>query len=173
MATMPTSAAGVGKAGNGDPTQSNSQHGEEDIKQKAHQTPSSQATWRHIFAFTEQRHTGALILASVAAACAAGVKVSHAVFLGNFIDIDTSLGNGTMTTETAAAQVASLCIIFTVLGAASWISNWAFMTAWIIFGEYTAKSARETLFNNLLYKDMAWFDSQEEGVSSALSTIQV
>lgn len=168
MATIPSSA--VGKAGNGDLTY---QCQEEDTEQKAYQPPSSQATWRHVFAFTERHHTGALVVAVVAAACAAGVKVSNAVFLGKFLDIDTALGNGTMTTETAAAKVAFLCIIFTALGAASWIFNWVFMTAWIIFGEYTAKSARETLFNNLLYKDMAWFDSQEDGVSSALSSIQV
>lgn len=173
MASVPSNAVGLGKTENGDPTLSNPQRGEEDIKQKSHRPPSSQATWRHVFAFTERRHTGVLVLAIVAAACAAGVKVSNAVFLGKFLDIDTSLGNGTTTTETAAAKVAFLCIIFTALGAASWIFNWAFMTMWIIFGEYTAKSARETLFNNLLYKDMAWFDSQEEGVSSALSTIQV
>lgn len=171
MATIPSSA--VEKAGNNDLIQSNYQYKEEDIEQNAYPRAPSQATWRHIFAFTERNHTGALMIAIVAAACAAGVKVSNAVFLGKFLDIDTALGNGTMTTETAAAKVAFLCIIFTALGAASWIFNWVFMTAWIIFGEYTAKSARETLFNNLLYKDMAWFDSQEDGVSSALSSMQM
>lgn len=143
------------------------------MKLNTQQPFSSKATWRHVFSFTERRDTGTLVLAIVAAACAAGVKVSNAVFLGQFLDIDTSLGNGTMSAQTASAKVAFVCIIFTALGAASWIFNWAFMTSWIIFGEINAKNARERLFTSLLQKDMAWFDSQEKGVSSALSTIQV
>ncbi|KAJ4418058.1 ATP-dependent permease [Gnomoniopsis sp. IMI 355080] len=170
MATTPSSTSG--KSRNKDIAQSNYEYQEEVMKQTTQEPPSSKAKWRHIFSFTERRHTGTLVLAIVAAACAAGVKVSNAVFLGQFLDIDTSLGNGTMSPETASAKVAFVCIIFTALGAASWIFNWAFMTAWIIFGELNAKNVREKLFTNLLYKDMAWFDSQEKGVSSALSTIQ-
>lgn len=171
MATTPSSS--LGKAGSSIPTQSNYESREETIKQDTHPSPFPKATWRHVFAFTERHHTGTLVLAVAAAACAAGVKISNAVFLGKFLDIDTSLGNGTTSPETATANVAFLCLVFTALGVAAWIFNWAFMTAWIIFGELTAKSARETVFTNLLYKDMTWFDSQKEGVSSALSSIQV
>lgn len=169
----PVSSTAMGRSGSGIPTQSDSECQQEDIKQDNHKTACPKATWRHVFAFTERHHISALVLAVVAAAYAAGVKISNAVFLGKFLDIDTSLGNGTMTMESATDNIAFLCIIFTVLGATAWVFNWAFMTAWIVFGELTAKSARETLFANLLYREMAWFDSQEEGVSSALSSIQM
>ncbi|KAJ4393711.1 ATP-dependent permease [Gnomoniopsis smithogilvyi] len=172
MATTPPSST-LGEAGNGHPTHSDCEHRVEDSTQTTEDDLFSKGTWRHVFAFTERHHAAALVLAIVAAACAAGVKSSNAVFLGKFLDIDTSLGNGTISSEKAAANVASICITFTALGAASWIFNWAFMTAWIIFGELNAKSAREKLFTKILHKDMGWFDSQEEGVSSALSSIQI
>lgn len=168
------SSSGLGdKVGSNVLTQATLKSPEEHVNSTTQPSPSSKSTWRHIFAFTERQHTAALVLATVAAACAAGVKTSNAIFLGKFLDIDTQLGEGTMTTETAAAKVASLCIILTAIGVAALVSNWAFMTAWIIFGELTAKSARKTVFTSLLYKEMAWFDSQLDGMSSALSSVQV
>ncbi|CAN8100825.1 unnamed protein product [Discula destructiva] len=166
--------SGLGKETGGSiPTQTVIGIREEDDKQTTQQNLPTKATWRHIFAFTERQHTSVLILATAAAACAAGVKTSNAIFLGRFLDIETQLGDGTMTRETAAVKVTFLCVILTVMGVAAWIFNWAFMTMWIIFGELTAKSARERVFQSLLCRDMAWFDSQVEGVSSALSSIQV
>lgn len=121
----------------------------------------------------ERQHAGVLILATVTAACAAGLKTSNAIFLGKFLDIDTQIGDGSITMKTAFEREIFLCILITAVGAAAWICNWTFMTAWVVFGELTARSARGKVFTTLLYKDMAWFDSQEEGMSSALSSIQV
>lgn len=133
----------------------------------------SKSSWRHLFAFMERRHAGSLIMAVIAAACAAGAKTSYAVLLGKVMDIVTPLGAGTISKESAMAGVTLWCIILTAVGAGVWLFNSAFMAAWVIFGELTAKSTRQTIFGSLLYKEMAWFDSQDEGVSSALSSIQV
>lgn len=142
-------------------------------KQTHRQTVRPKSTWRHLFAFTERQHIGSLALAVLAAACAAGAKTSYAVFLGKVMDVVTPLGAGTITRDSAMASVTFWCEILTVVGAAAWIFNALFMAAWVIFGESIARSTRETLFTNLLYKDMAWFDSQEEGISSVLSSMQV
>lgn len=89
------------------------------------------------------------------------------------MDVVTPLGAGTITKDSAMASVSFWCVILTAVGAASWIFNSLFMAAWVIFGESMARNTRKTLFANLLYKDMAWFDSQEEGISSVLSSMQV
>ncbi|KAF3762068.1 hypothetical protein M406DRAFT_96416 [Cryphonectria parasitica EP155] len=134
---------------------------------------NSKSTWRDLFAFTERRHLGPLIMAIIAAAFAAAAKTSYAIFLGRVMDILTPLGAGTISKESAMTGVTFWCIILTAMGAAVWIFNSAFMAAWVIFGELIARQARDKIFSNLLNKEMAWFDSQEEGVSSALSAMHV
>jgi len=169
----PTFSSPDNRGGNDTPTQTALGSQVTEVEQETAQTPPSKATWRHIFAFMERQHAGVLILATVTAACAAGLKTSNAIFLGKFLDIDTQIGDGSISMETAFEREIFLCILITAVGAAAWIFNWTFMTAWIVFGELTARSARTKVFTTLLYKDMAWFDSQEEGMSSALSSIQV
>lgn len=147
--------------------------GREDKEGKPPRTVRSKSTWRHLFAFTDREHVGSLALAMIAAACAAGFKIAFAVLLGKTMDILTPLGAGTITKDEAMASMTSWSIMFAALGVASWLFYLAFMASWIIYGELVARSTRRTLFNNLLYKDMAWFDSQEDGISSVLSSMQV
>lgn len=142
-------------------------------QQDKRQTARRGSTWRHLFAFTEQKHIAPLALAVLAAACAAGAKTSYAIFLGKVMDVVTPLGAGTISKESAMTSVSFWCVILTAVGAAAWVFNSAFMAAWVIFGELIAKNARATLFDDLLYKDMAWFDSQQEGISSVLSSIEM
>lgn len=61
------------------------------------------------------------------------------------------------------------CVVLAGLGLASWIFNSVLMALWVIFGELVAKTARKSVFENLLYREMAWFDGHLEGLSSALS----
>lgn len=131
------------------------------------------SSWKDLFAFTERQHYGALTIAVVAAAFAAAAKTSYAIFLGRVMDILTPLGAGTLSKNTAMTGVTFWCILLTAVGTAVWICNFAFMVAWVIFGELIAKNTRDTLFNSLMYKDMAWFDSQKDGMSSTLSSMQV
>lgn len=172
MDPPPTSSAD-NRNGDDIPVQTTLDSHDKELESDTKESPAAKATWRHIFAFMERQHVGVLILATVMAACAAGLKTSNAIFLGKFLDIDTQIGNGSITMKTAFEREILLCILITAVGAASWLCNWTFMTAWIIFGELTAKSAREKVFTTLLYKDMSWFDSQAEGMSSALSSIQM
>lgn len=136
-------------------------------------TIRAKSTFRHLFAFTKREHTGSLALAIFGAACAAGFKVAFAVLIGQAVNIITPLGAGTISKDEAMANMTSWCIRFSVLGVAAWFFYAAFMASWIICGELVAYNTRKILFNNLLYKDMAWFDSQEDGISSVLSSIQV
>lgn len=143
------------------------------LKKDTRQRVRSSSTWRGLFAFTERQHTVSLALAVLAAACAAGAKTSYAIFLGKVMDVVTPFGAGTISKDSAMAGVTFWCVVLTAVGAAAWAFNSTFMAAWVIFGELVAKNTRETLFDNLLYKDMAWFDGQEEGFSSVLSSMQM
>lgn len=146
---------------------------DDNTKKNKRQAVRTSSTWRHLFAFTKRQHTFSLALAVLAAACAAGAKTSYAIFLGKVMDVVTPLGAGTSSKDSAMASVSFWCAILTAVGAAAWVFNSAFMAAWVIFGELVTKNARDTLFTNLLYKDMAWFDGQDEGVSSVLSSMQM
>lgn len=137
------------------------------------QNAPSKSTWRHLFVFTERRHAAILGFAVIAAVLVAATKTLYAIFLGKIIDLVSPLGAGTISGTRAMEGVRMWCLVLTGLGVAIWAFNSALMALWVIFGELAAKSAREGLFSNLLSKEMAWFDRQEEGVSSALSSMQM
>lgn len=155
------------------PSPSRTASGDGDVqKDKRHILRSSSTFW-HLFAFAKRQHTVSFALAVLAAACAAGAKTSYAIFLGKVMDVVAPLGAGTISKESAMASVSFWCAVLTAVGAAAWAFNSVFMAAWVIFGELVAKNTRETLFTTLLYKDMAWFDGQEEGLSSVLSSMHM
>lgn len=139
---------------------------------KQHGSPS-RSSWRHLFVFTQRRHAVFLSSAVITALLVAVTKTVYSILLGKIIDIVSPLGAGSVSAEAAMGGVRKWCLVLVGVGVAVWAFNSAFMALWIIFGELEARSARETLFSNLLYKEMAWFDSQEEGVSSALSRMQM
>lgn len=140
---------------------------------KKYQGVSSKSTWHHLFGFTTRRHAPILTFAVIAAVLVAATKTLYAILLGRIMDIVSPLGAGAISGNTAMEGVKIWCLVLTGVGVAIWASNWALMALWIIFGEVVAKSVRESLFTSLLSKEMAWFDRQEEGVSSVLSTIHM
>ncbi|PSR88794.1 P-loop containing nucleoside triphosphate hydrolase protein [Coniella lustricola] len=144
-----------------------------ETQQQAQLGKQSKSSWKDLFAFTEPQHYGALAVAIGVAALVAAAKTSYAIFLGRVMDILTPLGAGTLSKTVAMTGVTFWCILLTAVGAAVWICNFVFMAAWVIFGELIAKNTRDTLFDNLMHKDMAWFDSQTDGISSSLSSMQV
>lgn len=137
------------------------------------QNGPSKSTWRHLFIFTDRRHAAILGFAIVSAVLVAATKTLYAILLGKIMDLVSPLGAGTISGTKAMEGVRMWCLVLTGVGVAIWAFNSALMALWVIFGELSAKSARDGLFSNLLSKEMAWFDRQEEGVSSALSSMQM
>ena len=132
----------------------------------------TKSSWKQLFAFTKRSHTGALIAALIAAAFSAGFKTVLAVILGKIFDIIAGLGNRTFTGDEALSRVSDWALVLLGMGIGNWIASTAFLALWVIFGELQACSVRENIFASLLSKDMAWFDSQPEGISSLLIRIQ-
>lgn len=128
--------------------------------------------WKHLFAFTRWTHAWPLSAAMVATVIAAGLKTLLAILLGQTFDVMTKYASGLSSAEETKRGVAKWCFVLFGVGGANWIANMAFLALWIAFGELQANSARREGFATLLWKDMSWFDSQEQGVSSLLVRIQ-
>ena len=135
-------------------------------------TQSRKSSWKDLFAFTKLSHGGPLLAALVSSAIAACFKVALAVVLGQVFDLIGEFGSGTRSGQSTMVHVARWTLIIFGLGVGNWIANSAFLALWIMFGELQASSVREDTFHSLLSKDMAWFDSQDQGVSSLLVRIQ-
>ncbi|KAJ5681901.1 ABC transporter integral membrane type 1 [Penicillium maclennaniae] len=68
--------------------------------------------------------------------------------------------------------VTTNCIGVLGLAAAGWFLNSAYYATFVAFGELQASSIRTSVFVELLKRDVAWFESQEEGSGALLSGIQ-
>lgn len=130
------------------------------------------ATWKHLFVFTKGHQTGFLSLAIVASLLVAAVKTVFAVVIGRIMDIVSPLGAGRIDATAAMSGLTIWCVVLAGLGLASWAFNSALLALWIVFGELVAKTARMSVFEHLLDREMAWFDCHREGLSTALSGTQ-
>ncbi|KAJ4246606.1 ATP-dependent permease [Fusarium torreyae] len=130
------------------------------------------SSWRQLFLFTKRTHTGALIAALLCACFTAGIRVSLSVILGEIFDIIAGFGNGSLDGDKALKQVSMWSLVLLGMGIGNWIASTAFLALWVTFGELQASSVRQDIFASLLSKEMAWFDSQSEGISSLLIRIQ-
>lgn len=140
-----------------------------------HETAISQpakSSWKHLFAFMRWTHAGPLFAALVASGVTAALKTVLAVVLGLVFDIIGDYGLGERSSSSTLSGISRWSIILVGIGIGNWVANSTFLALWITFGELQASSVRHGTFNSLLSKNMAWFDSQEQGISSLLVRIQ-
>jgi ATP-binding cassette subfamily B (MDR/TAP) protein 1 len=134
------------------------------------QPPNS--SWKHLFAFTKWSHAGALFSAFFAAAITAGLKAALPVLLGKTFNVISDYGMGVINGAEATSNMTRWCIVLIGVGAGNWAANSAFLALWVIFGGLQASATRRDVYQSLLKKDISWYDSQDQGVSSLLSRIQ-
>lgn len=134
------------------------------------QPPKSQ--WKHLFAFTTWSHAGPLVAALASSALTAGLKTLLPVILGQVFNVIGDYGMGTRNSSDTLASISKWSIVLITIGVGNWMANSAFLALWITFGELQANNVRHEIFQSLLSKDMAWFDSQLDGISSLLVRIQ-
>jgi len=127
---------------------------------------------KHLFAFTRWQH-GAAISAAVASTIATGaMKTALAVVLGKIFEVVAAFGTAELDNRETLSQVSTWSLVLCGMGGGVWLANAAFMAAWITFGELQAKSVRNTVFESLLMKEMAWYDTQSNGIASLLVSIE-
>ncbi|KAI1074832.1 P-loop containing nucleoside triphosphate hydrolase protein [Whalleya microplaca] len=131
-----------------------------------------QPSLKHLFTFMKWRDCGLLSAGILMAVFSGALKTSLAILLGKIFAVIAEFGSGRLTGPDTLAQVSSWCVILTIIGAAGWLVNFAFMFTWIIFSELQVKNIRWAMFSSLLKKEMEWFDCQQDGVASLLVRIQ-
>lgn len=130
------------------------------------------SSWIMLFSFTKWSHVWTLITALTSASLVAGIKTVLAVLLGKVFDVFADFGAGTQSASTTISHISTLCLVLFGLGAGNWFANTLFLATWIVFGELQAASARLELYDNLLLREMSWFDSLDQGIASLMTRIQ-
>ncbi|KAI0144430.1 P-loop containing nucleoside triphosphate hydrolase protein [Xylariaceae sp. FL1272] len=130
--------------------------------------PIQQPIWRDLFTFTTWRHAAFLATGLSAAVLAGALKTTMSILLGRIFGVIAQYGAGDLPGPETLAEVSSWCVLLTLVGGAGWLINFAVLFSWVTFGELQARSVRSSLFRGLLEKEMAWFDSQPDGVASLL-----
>lgn len=135
-------------------------------------TQPRSSSWKDLFVFTKAAHAVTLVAALLSSGLAAGFKVGLAVVLGQVFNIISGYASGERSGQNTVSNIARWSLIIFGLGIGNWIANSVFLALWVVFGELQASSVRHDTFLSLLSKDMSWFESQEQGVSSLLARIQ-
>lgn len=134
-------------------------------------TPSN-PTWLSLFRFTAKRHLPVLFLGVFLAVAASLTTPAMAVLLGNIFNTFTLFGAGSISGQSLVEKVTSGCVGLACLGAVSWALNASYFTLFIIFGELQASSSRGKLFEELLKRNLEWFETQQDGTGAFLSSLQ-
>ncbi|RWA09096.1 hypothetical protein EKO27_g6011 [Xylaria grammica] len=130
------------------------------------------SSFRDLFTFTTWRHYWVLGAGLVGAVLAGAFMTSMSILLGRIFAVISQFGSGRLTGADTSAQISSWCVLLAVVGGAGFFVNFAFMFSWVAFSELQARSIRTRMFRGLLKKDMAWFDTQQDGVASLLVRLQ-
>jgi len=130
------------------------------------------ATWRSLFCFTSRFHILPLALALLLSVASGIIIPALAIFLGKIFDSFTEFGAGSISGSDLVSRVSTYGIRLVGLGSASGVLNAGFFALWLFFGELQACSAREELFDSMLGKDMAWYDTRKSGIETLTSRLQ-
>lgn len=142
------------------------------VKSSAAGTPASKPTWLSLFRFTSKRHIPVFVFGVILAIAASLTTPALAILLGSIFDKFTLFGAGTISGHRLVEKVTSGCFGLACLGAASWALNASYFTLFVLFGELQASSARGKLFEELLKRNLEWFETQPDGTGAFLSSLQ-
>lgn len=129
-------------------------------------------SWRFILHFTLRIHLIPLAVALILTALSGVIIPAVAIILGKAFDTFAQYGSNKITGPDLVEQISWYAVALTVLGFAGGILNGGFFTIWISFGELQAKSAREQLFNEMLEKEIGWYDLRRAGINTLISRLQ-
>jgi ATP-binding cassette subfamily B (MDR/TAP) protein 1 len=146
--------------------------GLEGRRRRADGQPHSSSRWKQFFCFTSPRGICILIAAVVTAGLNATGKTAFPVILGYIFQAGAKYGDGSLSGQSLYSQVSLWCGYMAVMGLGVWFFSSLDLSLWITSGALRAKKARETLFSVLIEKEMDWFDSREDGISSLVIQTQ-
>ena len=126
------------------------------------------ATWRSLFAFTTKAHIP-ILCAGLLLSTASGIVVpAFSLFLGKVFTAFAEFGQGELNGPGLVHKVSQFAVLLVGLAGASCALNGFFFMAWLVFGELQARNARDQLFDSMLQKDMAWYETKKAGISASI-----
>lgn len=137
---------------------------EEDIKQRT--------GWPALLTFTEKKqfpHLAGAILVTIGAGA---VLPIYNVFFGKVLDTFTDYAAGRLDESSFLHKLSLDCGIIACIGLASWVLDGAYLMLWILVGEMQARACREMLFEELLGKPVAWYDTRKSGIAALMPRLQ-
>lgn len=132
-----------------------------------------QAGWKVLFCFTTKKHVPVFSAAILSATIAAATLPAFSIIYGLIFEAYSEFGAGTLDRSQLLGKVTSYCLILTGVASFNWIANSIYFFLFLAFGELQAKSARKKVFGAIIQKDMAWYDTRENGIAAFLPTIQM
>jgi ATP-binding cassette subfamily B (MDR/TAP) protein 1 len=132
----------------------------------------SEVGWKVLFGFTTTRHVPVVICGLLSTTIAALTMPAFAVLYGLVFGQYTMYGAGSTDSYTLMSNMTRYCIILPGICTVNWIANSLQCFCFLTFSELQARSARNRIFDALIKKDMAWFDTRETGTAAFLSTVQ-
>lgn len=131
-----------------------------------------QIGWKALFAFTTMQHlpvlSAALITATISALTMPALAVLYGLIFRQFADF----GSGKIAGSVLLSKTSRYCIYQTGIVALNWLSNSVDFAMFLTFGELQARSARERIFGALVRKDLAWYDTRQNGIAAFLPRLQ-
>ena len=128
--------------------------------------------WQALFSFTTRKHLPVLCGAVLSALIAALTMPVFAILYGLIFRAYTDYGAGVIDSSKLLSLVSYYCSILTGIAALNLIANSLYFFFFLTFGELQARSARMKLFEALLKKNMAWYDTRETGTAAFLPAVQ-
>ncbi|KAJ6161456.1 ABC transporter integral membrane type 1 [Penicillium chermesinum] len=134
--------------------------------------PTIRTSWKSLATFTASQHVPVLALGTLFALLAGCVTPVLAVLLGNMFDAFTSFGAGHSNANSLRSTMITNCLGMVGLAGAGLVLNGAYFMVFVAFGEIQASVIRDKVFEELLKRDVEWFEAHKEGMGAFLSGIQ-
>jgi ATP-binding cassette subfamily B (MDR/TAP) protein 1 len=132
-----------------------------------------QVGWKALFGFTTKKHlpifTGAMLSALIAAATLPVFAIIYGLIFRDYTDY----GAGKLDSIALRSSVTRYCLILTGIASVNWMANSVCFFFFVTFGELQARSARNKIFDALMSKDMAWYDTRETDTAAFLPAMQM
>ncbi|KAI9762777.1 MAG: hypothetical protein M4579_000129 [Chaenotheca gracillima] len=136
------------------------------------ETDIQHAPWRSLFNFTTKKHAVPLTLAITLSIISGIIVPTMSIFLGKIFNSFTDFGGGVLTGDELLSKVSLYGAALVAVGGAGWVCNGSYFTFWLIFGELQAKSVRDKLFDDMMEKDMEWYDVRKIGIGALIPRLQ-
>ena len=129
--------------------------------------------WNALFSFTTKRHLPVLCSACLGAAVAALTMPALAILYGFIFREYADFGAGRTSGTTFLRNTSRYCTYLAAVGGLNWLANSIYFMSFLTFGELQARSARDRIFDALLRKNIAWYETRETGAAAFLPAVQM